>query len=160
MQNIMKEKRLSEYNDIIKENDNLYRGLAKHFGLPECAFWILYTLRADNTGLTQSEICDVLYQPKQTVNSALKNLEAQGNIELLYVNGRRSKQIRLTKKGIGLAEKTVDQVLAAEHKALLDLTDAEQQAFIGLFRKYTNALRGRMRDFGEADEKNDRKPRD
>ena len=41
-------KRLSEYNNILKENDNLYRGVAKRLGLPECAFWILYTLRADS----------------------------------------------------------------------------------------------------------------
>ena len=33
-------KRLSEYNNILKENDNLYRGVAKRLGLPECAFWI------------------------------------------------------------------------------------------------------------------------
>lgn len=32
-------KRLSEYNNILKENDNLYRGVAKRLGLPECAFW-------------------------------------------------------------------------------------------------------------------------
>lgn len=27
-------KRLSEYNNILKENDNLYRGVAKRLGLP------------------------------------------------------------------------------------------------------------------------------
>ena len=146
MQNHSGQNRLSEYNDIIKENDNLYRGLAKNLGLSECAFWILYVLRADNAVLTQSEICEVLYQAKQTVNSALKNLEAQGSIELLYVCGHRGKQIRLTKQGLALAERTVDKVIAAEHNALLALTDVEQQAFIGLFRKYTHALKDQMRD--------------
>ena len=139
-------KRLSEYNNILKENDNLYRGVAKRLGLPECAFWILYTLRADSAALTQSEIGDLLYQPKQTVNSALKNLEAEGYIERLRTDDRRSKPIRLTERGAELAERTVDKVIAAERKSLLDLTEAEQDAFIGLFRQYTDALERHMRD--------------
>ncbi len=124
-------KRLSEYNNILKENDNLYRGVAKRLGLPECAFWILYTLRADSAALTQSEIGDLLYQPKQTVNSALKNLEAEGYIERLRTDDRRSKPIRLTERGAELAERTVDKVIAAERKSLLDLTEAEQDALSG-----------------------------
>ena len=139
-------KRLSEYNNILKENDNLYRGVAKRLGLPECAFWILYTLRADSAALTQSEIGDLLYQPKQMVNSALKNLEAEGYIERLRTDDRRSKPIRLTERGAELAERTVDKVIAAERKSLLDLTEAEQDAFIGLFRQYTDALERHMRD--------------
>ena len=148
-------KRLSEYNNILKENDNLYRGVAKRLGLPECAFWILYTLRADSAALTQSEIGDLLYQPKQTVNSALKNLEAEGYIERLRTDDRRSKPIRLTERGAELAERTakgriravsLDKVIAAERKSLLDLTEAEQDAFIGLFRQYTDALERHMRD--------------
>lgn len=42
----MKERRirdcLAEYNGIIKENDDIYRDLAKIFGLSECGFWILF----------------------------------------------------------------------------------------------------------------------
>ena len=38
-------KRLNEYNDLFKENDEIYRAAAKRLGLPDCAFWILYTLR-------------------------------------------------------------------------------------------------------------------
>ena len=38
-------RRFSEYNRILKENDELYRSAVKTMGLPDCAFWILYTLR-------------------------------------------------------------------------------------------------------------------
>lgn len=149
MQKTKTQKRLSEYNDIIKENDNLYRGVAKSLGLPECAFWILYTLRSGEAIVTQSDVCEALYQPKQTVNSALKNLEAEGFIELGSLSDRRSKQIRLTPKGEELAVKTADQVITAEQNALLTLSEAEQQAFIGLFRKYTDALEKQMSRLGE-----------
>ena len=139
-------KRLSEYNSIIKETDELYRGVAKALGLPDCAFWILYVLREEGEVLTQSEICYALYQPKQTVNSALKKLEYDGCIELTEMDDRRSKQIQLTEKGGKLAEKTVDKVIAAEHKALSGLTETEQETFIGLFRKYAGLLRNNMEE--------------
>lgn len=38
-------RRFSEYNRILKETDELYRSAVKTMGLPDCAFWILYTLR-------------------------------------------------------------------------------------------------------------------
>lgn len=139
-------KKLSEYNSILKENDELYRGVAKNFGLPDCAFWILYILRENDRTFTQSEIRCSIYQPKQTVNSSLKKLEYEGYIERVRIDGRRGKQIQLTGKGMALAEKTVDRVLAAEQEALSELTEEEQDVFMGLFRKYTDFLQRSFRD--------------
>lgn len=137
--------RLNEYNGIIKENDELYRNIAKTFGLSDCTFWILYALREDDTILTQSEICNCFYQPKQTVNSALKKMESDGYIELRNINNRRSKQIYLTSKGMELAKRTVDKVIAVEQSALSGLSDTEQETFILLFRKYTDLLLEKMK---------------
>ena len=39
------EKILREYNQIFKENNDLYREVTKSFGLPDTAFWILYALQ-------------------------------------------------------------------------------------------------------------------
>lgn len=146
MKDIITEKRHSEYNNIIKESDDLYRNATRELGLSECAFWILYVLRVEKSELTQSEICSYLYEPKQTVNSALKKLETEGYIELYYGNDRRSKQIRLTKKGMELSNRTADRVIEAEYRALLGMTDEEQETFINLFRKYTDLLKEQMRD--------------
>ena len=38
---------LLEYNRETKRLDDLYRCAAKQCGISECAFWILYTLRAE-----------------------------------------------------------------------------------------------------------------
>ena len=138
------QKRLSEYNSIIKETDELYRDAAKALGLSDCAFWLLYALREEDGGVTQRDICDMFYQPKQTVNSALKKLEADGYIQLAEMEDRRSKQINLTKPGRCLAEKTVDRVIAVERSALSGLTEAEQEEFIRLFRKYADLLRTQL----------------
>ena len=64
---------LLEYNKETKRLDDLYRCAAKQCGISECAFWILYTLRAEERQFTQAEICEFLIEPKQTVHSALKN---------------------------------------------------------------------------------------
>ena len=40
---------LMAYNVEMKKLDDLYRGAAKHCGMAECAFWILYTLRVEDS---------------------------------------------------------------------------------------------------------------
>lgn len=136
--------KLSEFNSIIKESDDIYRCAAKALGLPDCAFWILYTLRAETEPVTQRGICNTMYQPKQTVNSALKKLEQDGVIRLTEMADRRSKQVLLTDRGRSLAGQTVDRVIDAEQHALSCLTDQEQEAFLALFHKYTKLLKENM----------------
>ena len=99
---------LSAYNDLIKENDGIYRALFKRLGLSPCTFWIMYTLREERSVTTQTGICEILHEPKQTVNSALKNLEAEGFITLSYGQDRRSKCVSLTEKGVNAAEKLTE----------------------------------------------------
>lgn len=135
---------LSKLNNIFKANDKIYRNVAKDLGLPDCAFWILYTLRDEGNITTQSEICSAIYLPKQTVNSAMKKLENDGYIQLLNTNDRRSKQVSLTPKGLALAETTVDRVIARETEALSGMTPDEKEAFLRLFCKYTDLLNVNM----------------
>ncbi len=134
-------KRLAEYNSIIKEHEDLYRQLAKRFGMSECSFWILYSLRETNTSITQSELCYALSQPKQTINSALKKMQDYGFIELLISQDRRKKYIRLTDKGALLAQETVDKVILLENQTFDTFTEEEQSLFLQLLHKYTDNLK-------------------
>lgn len=134
-------RKLSEYNGIWKENEDIYRMAAKKLGLSEGTFWILYTLREANREMTQSEVCHAMYEPKQTVNSALKKLERDGIIELLEMKDKRSKRLHLTEKGEGLARETVDKVIVAEQRALADMKEEEVDAFFELFRTFSKRLR-------------------
>ena len=90
---------LLEYNRETKRLDDLYRCAAKQCGISECAFWILYTLRAEERQFTQAEICEFLIEPKQTVHSALKKLEAEGYLARTSGADLRSKHVALTEKG-------------------------------------------------------------
>lgn len=147
---------LWEYNNILKENENIYRDLARKLGLSVCQFWILYTLRTESLPLSQKDICTSLYLPKQTINSALKKMESEGYLALTSGKDHRSKGIMLTSKGILLCERTVDQIIAMERSAFADLSEEKQEFFLSLFRQYTNLLKMHMHETFRS-ERNDRK---
>lgn len=90
---------LVEFNRICKENNEIYHGVTRALGLTDCAFWILYTLRESEGEYTQRDLCAVLCEPKQTVNSALKKLEQEGFLELRPMSDKRSKRVHLTVRG-------------------------------------------------------------
>lgn len=132
--------KLSEYNRIMKENEDFYRDAAKALGLSESVFWILYTLRT-GYATVPSEICACIYQPKQTVSSALKKMETDGYIKLTCGDDRRSKRILLTERGDALCEKTVDKIIGIECAALEGLSEEELEQFLSLFRRFTDLLK-------------------
>ncbi len=131
---------LMEYNSCFKEIDDTYRSAARLFAMPECRFWILYALWVEGS-LTQSEICGLQAQPKQTVNSALKRMEADGLIRLETGANQRSKRVSLTTAGRGLAARTVDRVAGAETRALETLADGERARLFALLKRYNSLLR-------------------
>ena len=134
-------KRMLEFNEVMKENNDLYSNLAKKFKMSDCMLWILYILREENKVLTQSDICNMMCIPKQTVNSSLKKMEAEGYIELLNINDKRSKQVSLTEKGLDLANNTVDIIISKENNALSKMDEKEQELLINLLIKFNDLLK-------------------
>ena len=127
---------LIAFNRETKKLDDVYRSAAKSCGISECAFWILYTLRVEEKSFTQAEICEFLIEPKQTVNSALKKLEAEGYLILSAGADQRSKHVCLTEKGERFVKAHVDRVPEAEAAALGAMTAAERDALIRLTGRY------------------------
>lgn len=127
---------LIAFNRETKKLDDVYRSAAKSCGISECAFWILYTLRVEEKSFTQEEICEFLIEPKQTVNSALKKLEAEGYLTLSAGTDQRSKRVCLTEKGERFVKAHVDRVPEAEAAALGAMTAAERDALIRLTGRY------------------------
>ena len=137
---------LLEYNKETKRLDDLYRCAAKQCGISECAFWILYTLRAEERQFTQAEICEFLIEPKQTVHSALKKLEAEGYLARTSGADLRSKHVALTEKGEQFARAWIDRVLEAEAAALCAMPEAERAAFVRGLHLFCRLLEERLRE--------------
>ncbi|WP_322172592.1 MarR family winged helix-turn-helix transcriptional regulator [Acutalibacter caecimuris] len=135
---------LLEFNDIFRENDSLYRSAAQRLGVPACTLWILYSLRVESPPLTQAQLCRLIQQPRQTVNSALKNLEREGAITLSPGGDRRTREVALTPKGAALAAQTADRLIEAEEQALAGLGPQEREGFLRAYRKLNQRLRETM----------------
>ena len=124
--------RLFALNEAWKENANIYRQMAKQMNLTDMAMWALYTLRVEPGEMTQSRMCEFLHEPKQTINSALKKMEADGLITLQSGSNRRTKTIHLTRE-------TADRVAETEQQALAQFSEEEADQLFSLLRRL-NAL--------------------
>lgn len=136
------EKRYQEFISASKEVDDLYHMLALKFSLSDSAMWILCTMREANRELTQSEIAQEMSMSRQTINSAIKNLEKQGYLQLVPVPGdRRNKTLSFTEKGEAFVENTVDRMLDLEHQVFAKLEVKEQEQITEILRKYTRYMK-------------------
>lgn len=132
---------LEEFEKTDKEFHNLYHKLAVYFNLSDTVFRILYVLYNNETeSITQKELCDGWYFNKQTINSAVKNMQLQGYITLeLQENNRKNKKIKLSEKGKELAENTVKKVMKIEYEAFKNFN--EMNRLIELYKKQYDLLK-------------------
>ena len=138
---------LAIFNATINASEEIYQDVAKSFGLSDCAFWILYCIRQSEKKVTQKDICSFIYQPKQTVHSALKKMVEDGLIEVGDYNGKRHKYVTLTEKGEAFSKKTIDLVLAEEIAIFEDMDVSEREIAMKLLAKYSDSLSRRMSKF-------------
>ena len=130
-----------EMDVLYRESDKLYYELARNCGLSETAYWILYAIEVSGGSITQREIASNFSYSKQTVNSALKTLEARGLVELDYVEGsRKSKLVSLTPAGRAFSDERIRPAIAAEDRAFLSLSPEERLELLRLVSAYTEAI--------------------
>jgi DNA-binding MarR family transcriptional regulator len=133
---------LSEYFSIWKETDALYGRFAKISGISDTAFWVLYCMRRGPQNPTQKSIREQWTLSKQTVNSALKELERKHIISLCGMeNDRRSKRIVLTEAGVRFMEKYIDAVCGLEERVFQKMNGSEREAMIQSSKRYLELLR-------------------
>ena len=134
---------LVEFNRICKENNEIYHGVTRALGLTDCAFWILYTLRESEGEYTQRDLCAVLCEPKQTVNSAVANLIQKGLVYLEPGKGH-SKYIRLSEAGRKIIQEKIEPIRRAECRALQQMTPEERRHLVALTDRYIGLLHMEM----------------
>jgi len=133
---------LMKYNALYKENDDIYRQFAKKMNISESELWILYVMRLYGEGLTQKELCDVVFMPKQSVNTALKKMEKDGYIVLEYAeNSRKNKVIKFTEKGLRHSKKTADKIIEAERSVFAHFSDEEIEFWFEINDRFGKILK-------------------
>lgn len=138
---------LIEFNQLYKELDRLYHNYAKDCGLSDSILWILYSIYESKGIYTQKNLCELWSYNKQTVNSALKNLEANGFITLEAIpDNRKNKQIILTDSGNELIEQFIKPLMEAEQNSFRKMDNNERNEFLRVTKKYIDLLQAEISD--------------
>lgn len=136
---------LAVFNQVYKEMDEIYHLYAKQHRISDTALWLMYSLYQSETAYTQREFCSDWHYPPQTINSALKNFEKQGIIELQSIpDNQKNKLIVLTQKGKDWAENIISPLILAERRSFQGMKKEEREALLVLSKKYVDLLRSEI----------------
>jgi DNA-binding MarR family transcriptional regulator len=119
----------------------LYDEYAKRNGILMKTFLVLNALFYAKDGMTQKEICDTVYESKQTVSLIIKKLLKDGYVTMEEnTEDKRNKTVKMTDEGRAYAEKPVRHITWAEDTAMSMFTPEEQKQLIDLSRTFTKNL--------------------
>ena len=126
---------LKRLNCLLSEMDAAYHEAAQRQGQNDSTSRILYAV-CESTGLS-----------KQTVNSALRKLEADG-ILYLEPSGARSKRVCLTEAGLRVADATAGRLIRLENSIFDEWPAEDVQQYLGLMERYLQAFRCKLPELG------------
>lgn len=136
---------LKIFNQLYREIDEIYHGIAVKMGLSDSAFHIFYTIYDLGDGCLQRDICNITSISKQTINSAVRKLESEGYLVLKQGKGR-DMHIFLTVKGKELADKKIQPVIHMENHVFQDMTKEESHELLRLTHKYKELLEKKSKE--------------
>ena len=140
---VMNQKRFDEIHQInylTSEMEALYHQASLKLGITDSVSIVLYTIYNTDENCLLSDIYKKSGISKQTVNSAIRGLEADGILYLEQHTGR-TKKIILTEKGKGYVNETVARLYEAEVRAFESWSIEEINMYIRLMEKYADCFR-------------------
>jgi DNA-binding MarR family transcriptional regulator len=144
-----------DYLTAISRNEKmfnkLYQAASSRYNLPEGSLWILYFLIFSDEDVTQLDIAERMFLPKQTINSATANLAEKGFVKLEKIDGSKRKKILLTEEGERFTEETVRHILDAECRAVERMGDDKISQYIKLYDEFYECMRSEFTEEGIID---------
>lgn len=131
--------RIHRINYLIAELNALYHHASLKLGLTDSASIVLYTIYDNGENCLLSDIYKQSGVSKQTVNSAIRNLEKKHIIYLEQHSGR-AKKVILTQTGKEYVQKTTARLFDAEAAAFASWTEEEINAHIEFMEKYIHSF--------------------
>lgn len=136
---------LERFNLLLSEIDGVYHEAALKMELSDSAMMVLYTVCSHGDSCFLSDITHMSGVSKQTINSALRKLEADGVI-YLETWGARKKKVYLTEQGRQLAETTVHRLIAIENSIFDSWSEEEKKFYMDLTQRYLTALEEKVKE--------------
>lgn len=138
-------KDMKRFNYLISETDAAYHEMTKKLGLSDSAMIVLYTICDNGGACLLKDICRRSGIQKQTINSAIRKLEAEGIVYLEAVDAK-SKNVRLTEDGQRLAERTAMRMLRTENEILAGWSEADVAQYLRLTERFLVDFRKKMEE--------------
>ena len=134
--------------EVWGRSDALYNRWAAAHGVNNYRLFVLYVLD-NHPGATQKAIADHAGLPKQTVNTVVRALRAEGYVTLSPASGdRREKHASLTSAGQTYARALLEPLYALEDAVFARMGDARVQEMMDaialfnmLFEKETEMIK-------------------
>ena len=130
----------SYYNSWFEMN-NIYHIWAKRHDIQDTTLFVLYVINTTVPYCTQSQICNKLLLPKQTVSQILSGLEKDGYIlKEPNTKDRRNKIIRFTEEGTHFATPILEELKLAEIESFNQMSQKQRRTIIESFKLLSNSL--------------------
>ena len=136
---------IKRYNLLMTDVEATYHEAAWRLGLSDSAMLILYTICHNGEKCLLNDITSSSGISKQTINSALRKLEAEDIIYLESTGGRK-KMVCLTAKGKEYAQNTVQKILEIENDIFASWKETERIAYLELTEKYLTTLKSKVKE--------------
>lgn len=133
---------LRRYNYLAGEIEAAYHEMSLKLGLSDSAMMILYAICDRGDSCLLRDICRQFGISKQTVNSALRKLEAEGVIYLESADAK-NKRICLTEKGKRLADQTARQIIETENDIFSSWEEADVENYLKLTERFLHDFKAR-----------------
>lgn len=136
---------MRKFNYLLSEIDAAYHEAGQKLGLSDSAMQILYVICNHGEECLLSEICSLSGTSKQTINSALRKLEAEGIVRLEALTGRR-KKVCLTVRGKELANGTVLRLMEIENAVFGSWAEQERELYLALTQRYLTSFQEKIKE--------------
>ena len=133
-------------NHLQGEIEAAYHEAALKFGLADSTQFILYTICFLGDNCPLNEIVKMTGISKQTISSAIRNMEKQDLLQLVAATPK-TKKVVLTEKGEALAEKTVQRLMRAEDEIFSAWSDEDVQKYLELNERFLTDIKEKIKQF-------------
>lgn len=130
-------------NHLQGEIEAAYHEAALKFGLADSTQFILYTICYLGDNCPLNDVVRMTGISKQTINSAIRNMEKQGLVCLTAATPK-TKNIVFTQKGKELAKDTVIRLMEAEDDIFASWSEEDVQKYLELNERFLNDLKEKI----------------
>ena len=138
-------KELKRYNYLYGEVGAAYHEMCRKVGLSDSAAMIFYAILEQGDHCLLRDVCRSTGMSKQTINSALRKLEAE-NLVYLEPSGSKNKTVYLTESGKRLAGRTAGRIMEAENQVFASWKKEDVEKYLELTEAFGLALREKAKN--------------